>query len=56
MHALRTVPRKHGLRTPDEAFFHRNPKLLGLGRQIEQINFRAFGVISADLLKPILVL
>ena len=24
---------KHGLRMPNEAFFHRNPKLLGLGRQ-----------------------
>ena len=24
----------HGLRTPNEAFFHRNPKLLGLGRYI----------------------
>jgi hypothetical protein len=22
----------HGLRTPNEAFFHQNPKLLGLGR------------------------
>ena len=27
----------HGLRMPNDAFFHWNPKLLGLGRQIEQI-------------------
>ena len=47
---------KHGLRTPKEAFFHRNPKLLGLGRQLVQINFGAFGVFSADLSAPILVL
>ena len=46
----------HGLRTPNEAFFHRNPKLLGLGRQFGQINFGAFGVFSADLSAPILVL
>ena len=26
----------HGLRTPNEAFFHRNPKLLGLDRQFGQ--------------------
>ena len=38
----------HGLRTPNEAFFHQNPKLLGLGRQIGQINVVAFGVFSAD--------
>ena len=29
---------KHGLRTPNEAFFHLNPELLGLGRQFGQIN------------------
>ena len=34
----------HGLRTPNEAFFHWNPELLGLGRQIGQINSGAFGV------------
>ena len=34
----------HGLQTPIEAFFHQNPKLLGLGRQFGQINFGAFGV------------
>ena len=27
----------HGQRTPNEAFFHRNPKLLGLDRQFRQI-------------------
>ena len=43
----------HGLRTPNEAFFHQNPKLLGLGRQFGQINFGAFGVFSADLSAPI---
>ena len=45
----------HGLRTPNEAFFHRNPNLLGLGRQFGQINFGAFGVFSANLSAPILV-
>ena len=40
---------KHRLRTPNEAFFHRNPKLLGLDRQIEQMNFRAFGIFSENL-------
>ena len=45
----------HWLRTPNEAFFHWNPKLLGLGRQIRQINRAAkfnsgaFGVFSAEL-------
>ena len=28
----------HGLRTPNEAFFHQNTKLLGLGRQFGQID------------------
>ena len=46
----------HGLRTPKEAFFHQNPKLLGLGRQLGQINFGAFGVFLADFSAPILVL
>ena len=40
----------HGLRTPNEAFFHWNSKLLGLGRQIG-----VFGVLSAELSAPILV-
>ena len=47
---------RHGLRTPNEAFFHRNPKLLALGRQIGQINFGAFGVFLAKQSAPILVL
>ena len=29
---------------------HRNPKLLGMGRQFGQINYGAFGVFLADLL------
>ena len=33
-----------GLRTPNEAFFHCNPELLGLGRLIGQISSGAFGV------------
>jgi hypothetical protein len=40
----------------NEAFFHQNPNLLGLGRQFGKINFGAFGVFSADLSAPILVL
>jgi hypothetical protein len=35
-------------------FFHWNPKLLGLGRQVGQMNFGAFGVFSAKLSAPIL--
>jgi hypothetical protein len=46
----------HGLRTPNEAFFHLNPDLFGFGRQIGQMNSRTFGVFSADLSVPILVL
>jgi hypothetical protein len=53
----RSMKRKdHGLRMPNKAFFHKNPKLLGLSRQCGQINFEAFGVFSADLSAPILVL
>ena len=37
-------------------FFHQNPKGLGLGRQFGQIKFGAFGVISAALSAPILLL
>ena len=44
----------HVLRTPNEAFFHQIPKLLGLGRKFGQINFGAFGVFSANLSAPIL--
>ena len=47
---------QHGLRTPNEAFFHPNSKLLGLGRQFGQINFGTFRVISADLSALILIL
>ena len=47
--------KSHGLRTPNEAFFHPKAKLLGLGRQFGQISFGAFGVLSADLSAPILV-
>ena len=46
----------HGLRMPNEAFFHWNPIFWGLGRQIREINFGAFGVFSADLSAPILAL
>ena len=44
----------HGLRTPNEAFFHRNPKLLGLGRQFGQINLGTFRVFLDNLSAPIL--
>ena len=46
----------HRLRTPNEAFFHRNPKLQGLGRQFGLINSGAFEVLSANLSSPVLVL
>ena len=50
------LPNGHsqGLRTPNEAFFQ-NPELLGLGRQIGQINSGVFGVFSAELATFILV-
>ena len=38
----------HGLQTPNEAFFHWNPKLLGVGRQNGQINSWTFGVFWPD--------
>ena len=41
----------HGLRTPNEAFFHWNPKLLALGRQIRQINSGAFGGIFVKTIR-----
>ena len=48
---------RHGLQTPNEAFFHRTPKLLSLGRQSGKTNFgAAFGVFTNDLSVPILVL
>jgi hypothetical protein len=40
---------------PNEAFFHENPELLGLGRQIGQINSGAFWVFLAELSAPILL-
>ena len=45
----------HALRTPNEAFFHRSPELLGLGRQIGQINSGASRVFLAKLSALILV-
>ena len=46
----------HGLWTPNEAFFHWNYNFWWLSRQFGQIHFGAFGVFSADLSAPILVL
>jgi hypothetical protein len=46
---------EHGLWIHNEAFFHWNPELVGLGRQIGQINSGAFGVFSVELSAPILV-
>ena len=43
----------HGLRTPNEAFFHRT---FGFVQTIWAVNFVGFGVFSADLSAPILVL
>ena len=40
---------------PMKPFFQRNSKLLGLGRQVGQINFGAFGIFSVDLSAPILI-
>ena len=40
----------HGLWTPNEAFFHRNPEYLGLGRQIGQIDSWAFGGILGQFI------
>ena len=42
--------------TTDYRLFYWNPDLLGLDRQIGQINCGAFGVISAKVLGPILLL
>ena len=46
---------EHGLRTPNEAFFHWSPDFLGLGRQIGRTNSRAFEVFSVKLSASILV-
>jgi hypothetical protein len=48
----------NGLRTPNEAFFHSNPEFLGLGSQIGQVNFGAFGgifgqTISTHTMSPL---
>ena len=45
---------RHGLQTPNEAFFHQYPNFLG--KQFRQVIFETFGVFSADLSAPILVL
>ena len=47
------IPVVHWIWTPNEAFFHQNPKLLGLGKQFGQINF---GEFSNNLSAPILIL
>ena len=44
----------HVLRTPNEPFFIKKPKLSGLDRKFGQINFCAFGLFSANLSAPIL--
>ena len=36
----------YGLRTPNEAYFNWNPEVLGLCKQIGQIDYGAFGVTS----------
>ena len=36
--SFQTDPEYHGLRTPNEAFFHQNPKLQGLGKQCGKIS------------------
>ena len=40
---------------PMKPFFYQNPKLLGFGRQIGQINYVAFRVFLAKLSGPVLV-
>ena len=40
---------------PMKYFFHCNSELLGLGRQIGQVNSEAFGVFLAELSAPMLV-
>ena len=42
----------HQLRTPIEAFFHRNPELLSLGRQIGQTNSWVFGYFRPNYQHP----
>ena len=50
-----TIVSNHGLRTPNDAFFHWNPEFLGFDRQFGQINYGAFGVFLSKLSVPILV-
>ena len=44
----------HGIQTPNEAFFHWNPELLGLIRQIGQLILWVFWVFLANPSAPIL--
>ena len=46
------MEKDHGLRIPNEASIHKNPKRLGWGRRIGQIDFGAFGILSAELQAP----
>ena len=49
---LRNLKNLHqGLRAPNKAFFLQNPKLFGLGRQLGQISFGAFGKVVLVLRK-----
>jgi hypothetical protein len=43
---------EHWLQTPNEAFFHWNPELLGFGRQTRQINSGVFWGILSDFQHP----
>ena len=47
---------QHGLRTPREVIVFKNPKFLGLGRKNGPTIFEAYGVFSANLSAPMLVL
>ena len=50
-----SLQKTHGLWTPNQTFFHWNPELLSLGRQIGHLNSGVFGVFSVKLSAPILV-
>jgi hypothetical protein len=39
LHGLTLSTIHHELQTPNEAFFHKNPEFLGLGRQIQADKF-----------------
>ena len=47
---------KHGLQTPNKAFFIENPNFLAWEDKLGRIDFGAFGVSSANLSALILVL